>query len=361
MTTDSIDRLLESWGAVRPDLDLSPVAIVARLGRLRRAIAAELETVYAEHGLTGADFSALVTLRRLGGSAVSQTELMRELGLTSGTVSVRVDRLVARGLAERRTDGRAARVSLTAAGADLFERVTPAHVAAEERLLAALDAGEREQLVALLRKLLVSFEGSAAGGDLPRLGAVLSPAHVTIAMRRAVGLPPVAGLLVREVEPDGPAAAAGLRTGDVLELRSIAELHAALREGRLEVGVVRGVERLRVTVPLARTRHNDCRPQEDDRARVRRQQKILSSIKDKVTSFETFIRLPWVSWAAPKAIRSDMSGPTLLGLIGAEMLGGNGKKQVLTPSGNVTLPDGGAGLTVDEATKQRIVDQFMKG
>src|SRR3954465_7439736 len=108
-------------------------------------------------------------------------------------------------------------------------------------------------------------------------------------------------------------------------------------------------------------RHNDCRAQEDDRARVRRQQKILSSIKGKVTSFETFFRLPWVSWAAPKAIRSDMSGPTLLGLIGAELTGGGGKKQVLTPSGNVTLPDGGAGLTVDDATKQRAVDEFMKG
>jgi LCP family protein required for cell wall assembly len=112
---------------------------------------------------------------------------------------------------------------------------------------------------------------------------------------------------------------------------------------------------------LARTRHNDCRPSEDDRARVRRQQKILSAIKDKVTSFETFIRLPWVSWTAPKAIRSDMSGPTLLGLVGAEMLGGNAKKQVLTPSGNVTLPDGGAGLTVDDATKKQQVAEFLKG
>jgi DNA-binding MarR family transcriptional regulator len=249
---DSVDRLLASWGAVRPDLDLSPVAIVARLGRLRRAIEAELETVYAEHGLTGADFSALVTLRRLGG-AVPQTELMRELGLTSGTVSVRVERLASRGLVETEPKGRITRVRLTKAGAELFERVTPAHVSTEERLLAALEPAEREQLEALLRRLLVSFEGSAGEGELPRLGLVLAPAHVTIAMRRTVGLPAEAGLLVREVEPDGPAAAAGLRTGDVLRLRSIAALHAALRaaDGLLVLDVVRGVERIEVRVELA--------------------------------------------------------------------------------------------------------------
>jgi len=112
---------------------------------------------------------------------------------------------------------------------------------------------------------------------------------------------------------------------------------------------------------LARTRKNDCRPQEDDKARARRQQKIMSAIKSKVISLETFIRLPWVSWAAPKTVRSDMSGPTLLGLIGAELIGGNAKKYLLTPSGGTTLPDGGAGLTVDEATKQETVEQFLQG
>lgn len=110
---------------------------------------------------------------------------------------------------------------------------------------------------------------------------------------------------------------------------------------------------------LARTRKNECNPKESDLTRARRQQKIMNSIKDKVTSFETFIRLPWVSWAAPKAIRSDMSGPTLLGVVGAELSAGTAKPQVLRPSGTITLPDGGAGLTVDDATKQRAVDRFL--
>jgi LCP family protein required for cell wall assembly len=110
---------------------------------------------------------------------------------------------------------------------------------------------------------------------------------------------------------------------------------------------------------LARTRKNECNPRESDLTRARRQQKIMNSIKDKVTSFETFIRLPWVSWAAPKAIRSDMSGPTLLGVVGAELSAGTAKPQVLKPTGALTLPDGGAGLTVDDATRQRAVDRFL--
>ena len=84
-------------------------------------------------------------------------------------------------------------------------------------------------------------------------------------------------------------------------------------------------------------------------------------MKDKVTSFETFIRLPWVSWAAPRAVRSDMAGPTLLGVVGASMTGGAGKQRVLKPSGGMTLPDGGAGLTVDEATKEAAVERFLRG
>jgi LCP family protein required for cell wall assembly len=143
----------------------------------------------------------------------------------------------------------------------------------------------------------------------------------------------------------------------------ISKINGGARNGGTTLRLKAGTHELNgdEALALARTRKNECRPQEDDRARVRRQQKIMSAIKDKVTSFETFIRLPWVSWAAPKAIRSDMSGPTLLGLIGAELLSGDASKQVLVPSGTETLPDGGAGLTVSDAEKQRAVETFLKG
>src|SRR6185295_5958567 len=84
---------------------------------------------------------------------------------------------------------------------------------------------------------------------------------------------------------------------------------------------------------LARTRKNECSAKDNDFSRARRQQKILSAIKGKVTSLETFVRLPWVSWAAPKAVRSDMAGPSLLGLVGAELTSGSSTPHVLTPTG----------------------------
>jgi hypothetical protein len=56
-----------------------------------------------------------------------------------------------------------------------------------------------------------------------------------------------------------------------------------------------------------------------------------------------------------------MSGPTLLGVAAASMLGGDSKPQVLEPSGGEMLPDGGAGLIVDESEKEAAVARLLRG
>lgn len=259
---DSIDRLLADWATVRPDLDFAPVGIVARLGRVRAHLDASLERRFAAHGLSGADFAVLVTLTRLNQpDGVSQRAVASDLGLTSGTVSVRMDRLVELELVERRpdpADGRNVRVHLTDAGRERFERVAPDHLDNERRMLAALGDEEQAQLAALLRRLLLEFEEAPAGER--RLGLAVAPAHVTIEMRRAVGLADHPGLLVRAVEPGGAAAVAGVGVGDLLTragrraLRSVSGLGDALdaagetRQVRLEL--LRGNQRRRVTLVL---------------------------------------------------------------------------------------------------------------
>ena len=144
-------------------------------------------------------------------------------------------------------------------------------------------------------------------------------------------------------------------------------VHSELNGGKANGGVTlklkRGTHHLngKQTLALARTRHNLCRPNEDDRDRVARQQRILNDMKAKATSPGTFLRLPWVSWSAPKAIQSDMSGPSLLGLVGAELLGGGAHKQVLKPSGFTTLPDGESAVQVSDVDKRAAVARFLKG
>ncbi len=103
-----------------------------------------------------------------------------------------------------------------------------------------------------------------AAGDAPaprRLGLVLAPAGVARRLRRAVGLPDRDGLLVRDVEADGPGARAGLRIGDLLveadgrALDDADVLHdvlEALGEGAsLNLVVVRGTEELNFSVSFA--------------------------------------------------------------------------------------------------------------
>lgn len=260
---DSVDQILADWAVQRPDLDFSPVGVVTRLERVRMHLEAGLLQVFSEYELTPADFRVIVALRRSGQPCrLPQARLMTQLALTSGTVSVRIDRLVRRGVVVREADPadkRGQLVRLTTEGLRLFDQIAPAHLANEDRLLSALTDSERTTLRDLLRKLLVSFESGAVGVGLA-LGMRLEPAHVALARRNAVGLPGTDGLLVSETLPGTPAAEANLSRGDMItavddrELRSCVTLAEAIARagpgGRLRLAVLRGSEPLHVTLRI---------------------------------------------------------------------------------------------------------------
>jgi LCP family protein required for cell wall assembly len=117
----------------------------------------------------------------------------------------------------------------------------------------------------------------------------------------------------------------------------------------------------KAALALARTRHNECAPGENDLNREEHQQALFNAMKGKLLSFSSFFRLPWIAWNAPPAIISDMSGETLMGLFGALTISGTPPTRVLKPSGFVTLPDGSQGLSVSEGEKRAAVARFMAG
>jgi LCP family protein required for cell wall assembly len=108
---------------------------------------------------------------------------------------------------------------------------------------------------------------------------------------------------------------------------------------------------------FARVRKNPCNRAEDDRARAKRQQQVLAAIRSRLLSPVTFFRLPWVSWQAPKTVRTDMAGPNLLALFGDLVSGGTGKTRVLEPTCLGCGP--GTSAIVSEEAKRREVRRLL--
>jgi LCP family protein required for cell wall assembly len=117
----------------------------------------------------------------------------------------------------------------------------------------------------------------------------------------------------------------------------------------------------RQALAIARTRENLCAPNETDLQRAEHQQALFNALKSRLLSPSSFLRLPWIAWNAPPTIISDMSGPTLLGLFGGLAISGTPATRVLKPSGAITLPDGGDGLTVTEAERRAAAARFLAG
>ena len=107
----------------------------------------------------------------------------------------------------------------------------------------------------------------------------------------------------------------------------------------------------------ARVRKNLCAPAEDDRARAARQQELLRALGAQVKSPSTFFRLPWVSWKAPKALKTDLKGPGLLALF-ADMATGSSDETAVLEAGCCI---NGSNLFVSAGAKRDAVDQLVNG
>jgi DNA-binding MarR family transcriptional regulator len=108
-------------------------------------------------GLTTALFALLNVLGAHEGAI--QQEIGAAMGIDPSTMVSLIDQLEAAGLAKRRpraTDRRAREVALTPKGRRVLEQARELALQVEDDVLCGLDAGERQQLVALLRRALDS-------------------------------------------------------------------------------------------------------------------------------------------------------------------------------------------------------------
>ena len=158
---DEVDDLVDAWRRERPDLDPSPMEVLSRVDRLARHVDRARAAAFGRHGLEGWEFDVLAVLRRSGAPyRASPGALVRATGVTSGTMTNRVDRLVTRGLVRRESDPddrRSVRVELTDVGRTTVDGALVDLLEAEHALLAGLDEPARTSLADGLRRLLASY------------------------------------------------------------------------------------------------------------------------------------------------------------------------------------------------------------
>jgi LCP family protein required for cell wall assembly len=145
---------------------------------------------------------------------------------------------------------------------------------------------------------------------------------------------------------------------DVTTGRVCSEISGGAQNGGWTLNLSPGTHHLDGTEALvyARTRENKCNPKDNDLSRVQHQQQILNAIKGRLLSPGAFFRLPWASWEAPKVLRTDMGGPTLLSLFMASEIGGSAPVDVLP-----VAPAGGSNLAASPPAVHAAVSRLMNG
>lgn len=169
---DHVDRVRAQWREVRPEIDTSPAAIVARVGRLGAYFDQAINQLMGEYGLTRSSWDILSSLRRSGPPyELTPTELYRGLMRSSGWMTNRLHGLEEAGLVQRRADpgdGRGVIIRLTKNGLRLVDEIIGQHVENEREMIAALPERDRKMLESLLRRLLQEHERKSPDPPAPR-------------------------------------------------------------------------------------------------------------------------------------------------------------------------------------------------
>jgi len=159
---DEVDRIVGAWERERPDLDFAPLQVLSRVARLARHLDRARRAAFTASELESWEFDVLSALRRAGAPyQLSPKALLQQTLVSSGTMTNRIDRLVARELVERRADpgdGRGILVVMTALGRERVDAAISELVLGEAELLDGLSSADQEKLAALLRKLSLDFD-----------------------------------------------------------------------------------------------------------------------------------------------------------------------------------------------------------
>lgn len=154
----TLGKFAERYGAV----DIDAVLHFLSLLRIGTDLSEALDAFLATHGLLQGRWWVLILLMREDDLTSTPSQLAEKSGVSRATMTRLLDGLARDGLVERlddSSDRRKSTIRLTPAGQAKLDEVMPDYYPRVQRMMHALSAKQREQL---LQSLLLLKEGSQA-------------------------------------------------------------------------------------------------------------------------------------------------------------------------------------------------------
>jgi DNA-binding MarR family transcriptional regulator len=154
----SLDPHVRLALATWPQIDPGVEGIVVRISRAYRRLDAEMQVSLAHVGLTKEEFKVLISLHA---GVRTHGDLCKELNVSTGAMTNRLDKLERSGLVSRSRnaeDRRGVLLELTPARRERLDAYITRGAHRERQLLDGLSATDKRQLNVLLQKLLDSLE-----------------------------------------------------------------------------------------------------------------------------------------------------------------------------------------------------------
>jgi DNA-binding MarR family transcriptional regulator len=145
---------VSTWPQIDPDVE----GIVSRMDKIGRYLQSAFRASLGQAGLTKEEWRVIIALSR---GVRSHGWLCRDLDVSTGAMTNRLDKLEDRGLIKRTPDPddrRGVLLELTEGGRERLDGYVDAGASREKELLSGLSPAEKRELNALLSKLLLSLQ-----------------------------------------------------------------------------------------------------------------------------------------------------------------------------------------------------------
>jgi DNA-binding MarR family transcriptional regulator len=149
-------QILKGFADRFPEMEVDSTNACLKILWFASHLTRDLETHFAQHGLSQARFLVLIILERIESKRLMPVEIARQLGISKKNTArvlafMEEDGLTTR--ASHESDGRASVVSITPKGSSTLTKAMPGYYRVLNRAMRKLNSRDKRSLIDLLNRL----------------------------------------------------------------------------------------------------------------------------------------------------------------------------------------------------------------